>query len=54
MTIGMGRVISDLPISADGYSAGLNQTEECPFGEDDGDGTVHGGATTINQYSPPA
>ncbi|HWG60365.1 MAG TPA: dihydrofolate reductase family protein [Streptosporangiaceae bacterium] len=32
------RVISDLTISADGYSAGLNQTEERPFGDDGGDG----------------
>jgi dihydrofolate reductase len=31
-------VISDLTISADGYSAGLNQTEERPFGDDGGDG----------------
>jgi dihydrofolate reductase len=34
----MGRVISDITISADGYSAGLNQTEERPFGDDGGDG----------------
>ena len=33
-----GRVISAITISADGYSAGLNQTEERPFGEDGGDG----------------
>ncbi|CCK31882.1 Putative 5-amino-6-(5-phosphoribosylamino)uracil reductase [Streptomyces davaonensis JCM 4913] len=33
------RVISDITISADGYSAGHNQTEERPFGEDGGDGT---------------
>jgi dihydrofolate reductase len=32
------RVISDLTISADGYSAGLHQTEERPFGDDGGDG----------------
>jgi dihydrofolate reductase len=32
------RVISDLTISADGYSAGHNQTEERPFGDDGGDG----------------
>lgn len=34
----MGRVIGELTISADGYSAGLNQTEERPFGDDGGDG----------------
>lgn len=38
MTGGMGRVVCDLTISADGYSAGLNQTEERPFGDDGGDG----------------
>jgi len=35
----MGRVICDITISADGYSAGLNQTEERPFGDDGGDGS---------------
>ncbi|MEU9354612.1 dihydrofolate reductase family protein [Streptomyces griseoloalbus] len=39
MTERMGRVICDLTISADGYSAGLNQTEERPFGDDGGDGS---------------
>jgi dihydrofolate reductase len=34
----MGRVICDITISADGYSAGLNQSEERPFGDDGGDG----------------
>jgi dihydrofolate reductase len=34
----MGRVTCDITISADGYSARLNQTEERPFGEDGGDG----------------
>jgi hypothetical protein len=38
MTKPMGRVISDITNSADGYSAGLNQTEERPFGDDGGDG----------------
>ncbi|MGW5360897.1 dihydrofolate reductase family protein [Actinopolymorpha pittospori] len=33
-----GRVVCDLTISADGYSAGLNQSEERPFGDDGGDG----------------
>jgi dihydrofolate reductase len=39
MTTRMGRVICDITISADGYSAGLNQTAERPFGDDGGDGT---------------
>jgi len=39
MTQRMGRVICDITISADGYSAGLNQTEERPFGDDGSDGT---------------
>jgi dihydrofolate reductase len=34
----MGGVICELSISADGYSAGLNQTEDRPFGDDGGDG----------------
>ncbi len=34
----MGKVTSDLSISADGFSAGLNQTEQRPFGDDGGDG----------------
>ncbi|MQY10779.1 hypothetical protein SRB5_08920 [Streptomyces sp. RB5] len=34
----MGMVVCDLTVSADGYSAGLNQTEERPFGDDGGDG----------------
>ena len=38
MTAAAGRVISDITISADGYVAGLNQSEERPFGEDGGDG----------------
>ena len=38
MTRRMGRVICDITISADGYSAGLNQTEDRPFGDDGGDG----------------
>jgi dihydrofolate reductase len=35
----MGRAICDIAVSADGYSAGLNQTEERPFGDDGADGT---------------
>jgi len=38
MTTPRGRVICNITISADGYSAGLNQTEERPFGDDGGDG----------------
>src|SRR5258708_13637852 len=38
MTKHVGRVTCDLTISADGYSAGFNQTEERPFGDDGGDG----------------
>ncbi len=34
----MTKVTCELTISADGYSAGLNQTEERPFGDDGGDG----------------
>jgi dihydrofolate reductase len=34
----MGRVVCDITVSADGYSAGLNQTEQRPFGDDGGDG----------------
>ncbi|AZQ37970.1 riboflavin biosynthesis protein RibD [Streptomyces cyaneochromogenes] len=39
MTQPAGKVVCDITISADGYSAGLNQTEERPFGDDGGDGT---------------
>ncbi len=42
MTERPGRVISDITISVDGYSAGLGQTEERPFGDDGGDGTGAG------------
>ncbi|MER5576746.1 dihydrofolate reductase family protein [Streptomyces massasporeus] len=42
MTMPTGRVICDITISADGYSAGLGQTEERPFGEDGGDGSGAG------------
>ncbi|MBP2330683.1 dihydrofolate reductase [Kibdelosporangium banguiense] len=38
MTTRTGRVTCDLTISADGYSAGLNQSEQRPFGDDGGDG----------------
>src|SRR5262245_9627553 len=38
MTERTGMVICDITISADGYSAGLNQTEERPFGDDGDDG----------------
>ena len=38
MTECSGRVVSGITISVDGYAAGLNQTEERPFGDDGGDG----------------
>ncbi|GLY90317.1 dihydrofolate reductase family protein [Actinoallomurus iriomotensis] len=38
MTTRSGKVTCDLSISVDGYSAGLNQTDERPFGDDGGDG----------------
>jgi dihydrofolate reductase len=38
MTTRLGRVTCDLTISVDGYSAGLNQSEQRPFGDDGGDG----------------
>jgi hypothetical protein len=38
----MGSVVSDITIPIDGYSAGLNQTEERPFGDDGGDGSGGG------------
>ena len=38
MTTRMSRVTCELSISADGYSAGPNQTEQRPFGDDGGDG----------------
>jgi hypothetical protein len=34
MTNRVGMVTCELTISADGFSAGLNRTEECPFGDD--------------------
>jgi dihydrofolate reductase len=44
VTTRTGKVIVNQTISADGYSAGLNQSEERPFGDDGGDGwgnTLH-------------
>ena len=38
MTEGPGRVVCGITLAADGYVAGLNQTEERPFGDDGGDG----------------
>jgi len=35
----MGKVICEITVSVDGYSAGFNQTEERPFGDDGGDGS---------------
>jgi hypothetical protein len=40
-----GRVTCELTISADGYSAGLNQTEERPFGDDGLQGGAVGDAS---------
>ena len=34
----MGKVTCDITITADGYAAGHNQSEERPFGDDGGDG----------------
>ncbi|MEV6110460.1 dihydrofolate reductase family protein [Streptomyces sp. NPDC051940] len=34
----MGKVTCDITITADGYSAGHNQSEDRPFGDDGGDG----------------
>ena len=31
----MSKIVCDISISADGYSAGHNQTEERPFGDAD-------------------
>lgn len=42
VTTRSGKVIADQTISVDGYSAGLNQTEERPFGDDGGDGWGRG------------
>lgn len=36
---GAGRVVCDITVSADGYSAGPHQSEERPFGDDGGDGS---------------
>jgi dihydrofolate reductase len=38
MTNLKGKVICGITVSVDGYTAGLNQTEERPFGDDGGDG----------------
>ncbi|MBG6063776.1 dihydrofolate reductase family protein [Micromonospora ureilytica] len=42
MNARIGTVIVDQTISVDGYSAGHNQTEERPFGDDGGDGWGRG------------
>ncbi|MFC7986378.1 dihydrofolate reductase family protein [Streptomyces sp. NPDC057336] len=42
MTDRPGRVISDITISVDGFSAGLDQTQDRPFGDDGGDGSGAG------------
>jgi hypothetical protein len=51
MATRMGRVFCDLSNSVDGYSAGLNQTEERPFGDDGGDGW--GDSCTPGCSKPP-
>jgi dihydrofolate reductase len=51
MTTRMGRVTCDLTVSVDGYSAGLNQTERRPFGDDGGDG--RGGALHAWMFETP-
>ncbi|MDA1361436.1 dihydrofolate reductase family protein [Glycomyces luteolus] len=38
----MGKVICSITVSADGYAAGHNQTEERPFGDDGGNGKGEG------------
>ncbi len=38
MTTRLGRVTCDLTILVDEYSAGLNQSEQRPYGDDGGDG----------------
>ncbi|MFC7897358.1 dihydrofolate reductase family protein [Streptomyces sp. NPDC057381] len=42
MTDRPGKVISDITISVDGFSAGLDQTQDRPFGDDGGDGSGAG------------
>ncbi|QNS03066.1 dihydrofolate reductase family protein [Streptomyces xanthii] len=42
MTERAGKVTGAVTVSVDGYSAGLHQTEERPFGDDGGDGTGAG------------
>jgi hypothetical protein len=49
MTARTGRVVCGITMSADGYTAGLNQTEERPFGDDAGDGARRRSTST----SPP-
>ena len=56
MSTHKGRVISGITISADGYSAGLNQTEERPFGDDLGDGwgeTLHTCSSKLPRRTGP-
>lgn len=38
MPAGSGKVVVNQTVTADGYSAGANQSEDRPFGEDGGDG----------------
>ncbi|MFD9024174.1 dihydrofolate reductase family protein [Streptomyces parvulus] len=39
MSTHTGRVVCDITVTADGYSAGHGQSERRPFGDDGGDGT---------------
>jgi dihydrofolate reductase len=55
MTTGTARVTCELSISVDGYSAGLNQTEQRPFGDDGGDGwgsKLHAWLTETPEENP--
>jgi hypothetical protein len=51
----MTTVTCELSISVDGYSAGLNQTEERPFGDDGGGGwgdkLISLGTISVAEYS---
>lgn len=47
MTTGVGRLVCDITVTADGYAAGLNQTEQRPFG-DDGSGRFRGPAACMD------
>jgi len=51
----MGMVTCELTITADGYSAGVNQTEDRPFGDDGGNGwgdKLHAWMADIPEENP--